>query len=276
MKSIFKEKNIIITGASQGIGKAISLELARQGANLYLISRNQTKLENLRKELLAFNKKPHIFPADVSSYEDIKKTFDKIGKLTGKIDGLINNAGHSYPEYFKAIPIKEFDKSVRVNYLGSVYCTWLAYPYLSNGAFVSFTSSVAGFMGVFGYSSYAGPKFALFGLAETLAQELAHKKVNVSVLCPPDTETPGFETENKTKPYETKKISEGGSLMKPEKVAQIFVKRLQKGKFLITCNFESALYFRLHGILPGLVRLVMKMLVKVHSRSHYKQTAIKQ
>lgn len=117
-------------------------------------------------------------------------------------------------------------------------------------------------MGVFGYSSYAGPKFALIGLAETLRQEMLARKIQVSVLCPPDTETPGYATENETKPYETASLSESAKLMSADAVAAKFIKGVGKGKFIITCNFESGMLYRLHGIWPSLVFSIMTGMIK--------------
>ena len=116
-------------------------------------------------------------------------------------------------------------------------------------------------MGVFGFGSYAGPKFALFGLAETISQELAARDISVSVLCPPDTETPGFEEEEKTKPHETRELSKGAKLMTATQVAEKFITALKKRRFVITCNFESGLYYRLTRLVPGIVRMVMKSMV---------------
>ena len=244
------------------------MELAQKEAHLILISRNQRSLEKLADEIITQNPRsdPEIFPADVSLLKEVKNIFTKITRSKRKLDGLIHNVGSSYPGYFEKMPIQIFEDSVRINYMSSVYCARTAYPHLNEGGFISFTSSVVGFMGVFGYSSYAGPKFALLGLAETLSQELAHRKIRVSVLCPPDTETPGFKNENKTKPIETKKLSEGAKLMKPQEVAKKFVKKLAKGKFLITCNFESALFFRLHSIFPNLTRKIMTLMIRSYQK----------
>ena len=259
---MFKNRNIIVTGSSEGIGRSIALNLAKEGANLILISRRLKPLEKLKSELEKQNQSQqfHIFSADISKYEQVKKTFKDISNLFSKLHGLINNVGYSRPGYFVKTSVNEFEKHMQTNYLSSIFCTKEALPLLENDSFITFTSSVAGYMGVFGFSAYSGSKFALIGFAETIEQELYPRKIKISVLCPPDTQTPGFEKENKTKPYESKKISKGAKLMHPNDVAKKFLKKLKKRKFLITCNFESALYYRLHALLPGLVRFVMRFL----------------
>ncbi len=260
---VFHKKNIVITGASRGIGRAIALDLAQRGAHLILIARKEKPLKKLTDDICQIDSSlnPETFMADVSSWKEVQVLFSKITKSNRNLDGLINNVGLSEPGYFHEIPMNKFETGMQVNYMSAVYCCRSILPHLNKGGFIGFTSSVAGFMGVFGYSTYSGPKFALIGLAETLQQELAHQKISISVLCPPDTETPGLTRENKTRPYETKKLSKRAKLMSAEKVAKKFVKKLSRGKFLITCNFESTLFFRLHCLFPSLVRKVMILMI---------------
>lgn len=263
-KEQFQNKNILVTGGSKGIGKAISKKLASLGANLFIVARNFDQLKTTQNEIFIINPNIicHIFSANVSNYEQVKLAVKEMVKKMGNIDGLINNAGSAYPEYFEKTPIETFESAVKINYLGAVYFTKEVYPYLQPGSFVSFTSSVAGFMGVFGYSSYAGTKFALIGFAETLQLEFSPKKIQVSVLCPPDTETPGFEIENQTKPFETKEISKTAKKMKPEQVAEEFIRQIAKGRFIINVNFESRLLYRLHGWMPTLTQKITGWMIK--------------
>ncbi len=265
----FCNKHIVIVGSSKGIGRAIALELAHKGANLTLIARQEPALKALIYEINNINPflKPKFFIADVSLWSEVEVLFNKIKKSGKKIDGLINNVGFAQPGYFHEIQMSEFERSVQVNYMSALYCCYASYPNLQKGGFITFTSSVAGFMGVFGYSSYAGPKFALLGLAETLVQELEHQDIHISVLFPPDTNTPGFERENITKPYETKKLSKGAKVMSPENVAKRFIKNLSKGKFIITCNLESKLFFRLHGLFPSLVKIIMTLMIRSYRKN---------
>lgn len=256
----FSGKNIVITGASKGIGKEVARLLANEGANLFLIARGEAALTELAKEL-STKTTVHVKTCDVSDKQSVAQTVKVIKEKFSSVDGLINNAGTTYPEYFEKTPLEEFERVNAVDYLGSVYMTHGLWSMIENKGFVSFTSSVVGYMGVFGFGSYAGPKFALFGLAETISQELAARDISVSVLCPPDTETPGFEEEEKTKPHETRELSKGAKLMTATQVAEKFITALKKRRFVITCNFESGLYYRLTRLVPGIVRMVMKSMV---------------
>jgi short-subunit dehydrogenase len=130
------------------------------------------------------------------------------------------------------------------------------------GSFITFTSSVAGFLGVFGFTSYSPSKFALIGFAEALNQEVAARGIRVAVLCPPDTDTPGFEEENITKPYETRALSGTAKLMSAQEVAEVFLKQLERGRFIITCNSESAILYRLQGIAPNFARRYMLRMIR--------------
>lgn len=258
-----RKKNILITGGSYGLGKAVALELAEREANLFLVARNLKKLKQVKEEI--FDRYPNcnceIYTADVTDAKKVSLSVKTMHKKMGSIDGVINNAGFAYPDYFEKIPHSIFQKTININYLGSVYVTQAAYPLMTQGGFVSFTSSVSGYMGVFGYSAYAASKFAIVGLAETLAQEFLAKKIHVSVLAPPDTATPGLEQENKTKPYETKALADNAGILAAEIVAKRFIDKLVKKKFFITVNFESWLFYRLHGIMPALVKKIMFQII---------------
>lgn len=269
-----KGKNILITGGSYGLGKAIALELAERKANLFLVARNVKKLKQVKEEI--FDRYPNcnceIYTADVSDSKKVSLAVKTMHKKMGSIDGVINNAGFSHPDYFEKIPHAVFQKTMDVNLLGSVYVTQAAYPLMTQGGFVSFTSSVSGYMGVFGYSAYAASKFAVIGLAETLAQEFLAKKIQVSVLAPPDTATPGLEEENKNKPYETKALADNAGILAPEVVAKRFANKLVKKKFFITVNFESWLFYRLHGMMPALVRKIMFQIIHKARRNNFLST----
>lgn len=263
----FTGKNIIITGASRGIGREIALQLAEYGASLFLLSRSKEDLEKLSEQIKDSGTRCGFADVDIADDHSLKNAISMGTEFfSGRIDGLINNAGFSHPEYFEKTPLDLFRKTMEVNYLASVHTLVFARPFLHPGSFVSFTSSVAGYMGVFGFTSYAGSKFALIGFAESLRQEFALQKIQVSVLAPPDTDTPGFREENKSKPYETKELSANANLMSAEKVAKIFLQKLSKGKFLITANFESALFYRLHGMFPELVFKIMMGMIRKAAR----------
>ena len=119
------------------------------------------------------------------------------------------------------------------------------------------TSSIGGFVGIFGYTDYSASKFALVGFSEALRQELKKFNIKVQVLCPPDTDTPSFVVENLTKPEETRRISESARLMTPEAVAAETVKALERNQFMITPGFDGKLSFWLKRHFPFIMDWIL-------------------
>lgn len=265
------ERVIVVTGGSKGIGLSIAREFAARGAHLFLIARGLEALEEAQRSILNDfpNTRVEYASCDVVDFDAVTHTVDTILEVYGEIHGVVNNAGYAYPQYFDQLDPQDFLHTMEVDYLGSVYVTKAVLPHLSAGAFIAFTSSVTGYIGTFGYTSYAAAKFAQRGFAESLEQELLEREIQVSVLCPPDTQTPGYDEENKSKPFETAELSKNARLMTSEDVAQRFVQKLIKGKFLINVNLESELLYRLKGIAPGLARRVMHGMVRAAQRKKH-------
>ena len=252
----WSQSAILITGGSKGIGRAIADELARRGANLFLVARGIDALQETAGEIRAAHPdaRVEVRACDVSDHAQVADAVAAMHGAFGKIDGIVANAGIAAPGYFDDIAPEAFEHAMRVNYLGTVYPIKAALPHLQRGAFIGMTSSVAGYIGVFGYTSYAPTKFAQIGLAESLQQELTPRGIHVAVLCPPDTQTPGLDAENGSKPYETQYLSGTAKLMSADTVARRFVNGLERGRFLINCNAESAFLYRLKGIAPNFTR----------------------
>lgn len=128
-------------------------------------------------------------------------------------------AGEAAPSYFEDIDSKTFAQLAEINQLGCIYTVQAFLPFISRGT-ISLCSSVAGQIGVFGFTAYSPTKFALRGFAECLHMELCDRNINIQVAYPPDTDTPGFERENKIKPRETALISETAALYKPLEIGR--------------------------------------------------------
>ncbi|MBM3290900.1 MAG: SDR family oxidoreductase [Candidatus Hydrogenedentes bacterium] len=250
-----KNRSVFITGASMGIGLAIAREMASRGANVFLVALDGPELpqakESIARDFPAV--KVQAAPCDVRDFAGLTQAAEQMHREFGGIDGVVCNAGLDCPGYFADKDPEEFRRLMEVNYLGTVFAAKAVLPYLKPGSFISFTSSMAGVMGIFGYSSYCPTKFAQIGLAECLRQEMWPRGVQISVLCPPDTDTPGLRDETKVLPRETQIITGAAKLMKAEDVARGFVTQLLKGKFLIRVNFESHLIYRAKGIVPSLL-----------------------
>ena len=177
-----KNKVILITGSSMGIGKTMARELAHRGATIVLNARNQKRLEQTYREFEADGYSILPVAGDVSRYEDCQRLFETIRRTYGRLDVLINNAGISTEGTVGEVAPAVFRQVVEVNLLGSVYCTQLALPLLrERRGSVLFMGSVAGIRGLPGYAPYSATKMALTALAESLAIEERASGVHVGL-----------------------------------------------------------------------------------------------
>lgn len=189
MKNNLKDKVVIITGASSGIGLALASQAYEQGANIAVCARNEEKLKT------AFanydNAKIHLQSVDVSKEEECQSFIENTKSKFGSIDILINNAGISMRALFEELDLDVLRKSMDINFWGTVYCTHYALQdIIQNKGSIIGISSVAGFRGLPGRTGYAASKFAMQGFLETLRTELLYKNVNVMWVAP------GFTSSN--------------------------------------------------------------------------------
>lgn len=224
-KSI-KDKHIVITGGSSGIGKSIGIAAARLGAHVTILARDKTKLKAAQEEIIKectdpLAQKIQAISLDVTDASSVEETLKKIDK-DAPVFMLANCAGMAICGKLEDMPNEDIKKLIDLNYLGSVYCAKTLIPFMKERkeGIIVFTASQAAILGIYGMAVYSGAKYALRGLAESLHMELRPYNISVTVSLPPDTDTPGFETENKNKPVETHKISESAGLFKPDDVAQ--------------------------------------------------------
>ncbi|XP_059200110.1 3-ketodihydrosphingosine reductase [Centropristis striata] len=230
--------HVVVTGGSSGIGKSIAVECYRQGAFITLVARDEAKLLQAKKEVekFAINDKQVVLciSVDVSSdYSQVESVIKQAQEKLGPVDMLVNCAGSSISGKFEEVEVDRFKKLMEVNYLGSVYPTRAVITTMKERRMgrIMFVSSQAGQIGLFGYTAYSPSKFALRGLAESLQMEIKPYNIYVTVAYPPDTETPGLAEENKTKPLETRLISETSGVYQPDQVAKIIVRDAVQGNF---------------------------------------------
>jgi NAD(P)-dependent dehydrogenase (short-subunit alcohol dehydrogenase family) len=187
----FKDKVVLITGASSGIGRATALRLAEQGANLCLAARNPQALDEVVKEGEALGARVLAVPTDVSDAEQCRRAVEVGVETFGRLDVLLCCAGLSLRSYFAECRLEVLEHVMRVNFFGTLYATHFALPHIkkSGGSLVAL-SSLTGRRGVPSYSIYGASKFAIEGLYESLRLELRRDGVHVGIVAPGFVDTP--------------------------------------------------------------------------------------
>ena len=182
----FKDKVIVITGASSGIGEASAEEFAKRGANIVLVARRKDKLEKVEKNLAKYPVKILSLICDVSEKEQVKKMVEKVLETFPQVDVLINNAGFVIYGKVEELSIEDVESQMKTNYFGTIYCTKLFLPHFlkQNSGHIVNVASVGGSFGVPGIATYCATKFALLGFSEGLYHELHETNVGVTVVSP--------------------------------------------------------------------------------------------
>lgn len=182
----FKNKIVLITGASSGIGRAAAIEFAKNGANLVLLARRKEKLDQLAQELEQYNTQVFPISCDISDKSQVRSMSHKVLEKFGKIDILVNNAGFAIYGTVSEISIEDIESQMQTNYLGMVYCTKNFLPVLleQNSGHIVNVASVAASFGLPGIASYCASKFAMLGFSEGLQHELHGTGVGVTVVSP--------------------------------------------------------------------------------------------
>jgi short-subunit dehydrogenase len=182
----FRDNAIILTGASSGIGRALALQLAEQGALLALAARDADRLNEVAAECRQRGGRAVTVQTDVADEAQCRNLVARTVEEFGRLDTLINNAGVSmWARFDEMQTLAPFEEMMRVNYLGAIYCTYHALPHLkrSRGRLVA-VSSLAGRNGVPTRSGYAGSKHAMAGFFDSLRIELAETGVTVTIVYP--------------------------------------------------------------------------------------------
>ena len=263
----WNNKVILITGGSSGIGLAAAKQLAAAGAYVWLVARRREVLEAALKEVEAARSDPSrlcgIVSADVSDPAQVARMVETVTKSAGIPDVIINSAGSTQPGYIHELSLEVFENLMQVNYFGTVYVTNAFLPAMmarGSGHIINI-SSMAGYLGVFGYSAYGATKFAVTGFSEVLRAEMKPHGIRVSVAFPPDTDTPQLAYEEPFKPPETKALSGSAKALSAEKVARSILQQAGKGRFMLFPGTDSRLFYILTSKLPrSLVFTILDMM----------------
>lgn len=250
-----KDKVVIVTGGSSGIGLACAEVFARAGARVVITGRNEDRLREAAQQLSAKGYTVLLKAGDVASEKDILRMVEETVSTFGRIDILVNNAGISMRALFEELDLKVFQQVMDINFYGTVYATKYCLPHIlkSKGSIIGI-SSINGYRGTPARTAYTASKYAMQGFLEALRTEVMKRGVHVLVACP------GFTASNIRNAALTANGSQQGAsprneekMMSAEEVAEAILKATQKRRRDLVLTTEGKLAVFLNKWVPGLM-----------------------
>jgi 3-dehydrosphinganine reductase len=245
-----------------------------------MLARREAPLEEALTEVqgAAVNSEQRfgIIPADVSIQEQVEKAIAWVSAENGVPDLVVNSAGITRPGYIQELDVPIFRDMMEVNYFGTVYVVKCILPDMirrGSGTIVNI-SSMAGLVGVFGYTAYGASKYAVRGFTDALRAEVKGLGIHVSIVYPPDTDTPQLEYDNLHKPPETKFLSSLNSVQTADRVATSILDGIRKKRYIILPGLDNKITYWLISLAGTMTYPVMDWLVaRTRRRSHIKEPA---
>ncbi|XP_037086286.1 3-ketodihydrosphingosine reductase-like, partial [Pollicipes pollicipes] len=227
-------------------GRSLALRAARHGAHVTLVARDAARLEAARARLLAATPGARVLclPVDVAGdAAAVRNVVARAEQELGPIHLAACCAGFALAQRFEEMPLETYRRLMDVNYFGVVNVLHAVVPAMKarREGRLALVSSLGGVVGLWGFAGYCASKYALVGLGQTLAQELKPYGVGVTLCYPPDTDTAGFEEENRTKPEETRLICATAGLFSPDEVAAQLLRDMMRGNITSTVGSEGML-----------------------------------
>lgn len=263
----YQNKLVLITGGSSGIGLALARQILLKGGHVAILARHSEGLSSAEKELTNSKRRAEqkIFAlqADVSNKSEVENALSGFIEVNGVPDMVFNSAGVAHPGRFEDLGDGIFHWMMDVNYFGTVNVLKVLVPFMQerkSGVIVNI-SSIAGFIGVYGYTAYGASKFAVSGFSDALRSELKPDGIQVSIVFPPDTDTPQLTYESQFKPAVTKEIAGSAKLMDANVVAIETLKAVARKQYIILPGSEGKLMYFLHHFVGHLLYPIMDMMV---------------
>lgn len=259
-------RSALITGGSSGIGLAVAALLVEQGAHVWVMARSQAGLAAAMEKLQPLKKdagqKLGCLAVDVADPDQVFPAVEGLVRQVGPLDLVINSAGVSIPGFLRDQAVDSMRQMMAVNYLGTVYVTKAALPgMLQRGAgHIVNISSLAGVVGLFGYGAYGATKFAVRGFSDCLRAELKPLGIRVSIVYPPDVDTPGLAAEAPYKPAELKALVGNATVLPVEVAAQAILDGVRRNRYVIIPGWEGKFIYWLNGVVGKGVYPIMDWL----------------
>jgi len=263
-----KNKVIIITGSSIGIGRTMAYEMLKEGAKIVLNARNAERLDKTYQKMKAEGNEVTAVAGDVSKMEDCQKIIDHAIATFGQIDALVNNAGISMEGSVEDLAPEVFQKLFDVNVMGSIFPTKAALPYLkkTKGSIV-FISSAAGIRGMPNHAAYSASKMALTAVAESMKIELKESDVHIGIayvgFTQNDPEKTIYDKDGKIIPQPSRDFIKAEP---PQKVAQRIISMIVRRKFKAVFTPLGKLNAFMNRFFPFIVEPIL-------SRNYHKNKA---
>ncbi len=258
-KDSFQGRLAVITGGSSGIGYALAKLLSEAGARVWLLAQRKEGLDSSFQILFGANGKDHgKLAVDVSKWNQVQATLERFQRDVGVPDLLINSAGITEPGYVEEIPVETYRALMETNYLGTVHATKAVLPGMlkrGSGHIVNIASSAAFVTGP-GYAAYSPSKYAVRGFSDALRAEVKPRGVKVSLVYPPNTDTPQRAYEVSRQTPELHHLDENAGLgpwkfgtVSADYVAEEILKGMQRGKYVILPGTGNRLLYRIVSLL---------------------------
>lgn len=257
------ESLALVTGGSSGIGLATARSLAARGCRIILLGRDQEKLE---KAASGIDGVIGTYVTDVSDKEAVSEVSRRILEEHGVPNIIINSAGIVHPGPLSELTMEQIDSIIDIDLKGTIYICKTFSPLIKPPGYIVNISSMAGIIGLYGYTAYSAAKFGVRGFSEALRMELNMRGIGVSVVFPPDTDTPQLMGEDLSKPDELKAISKTIRPIQPEKVARAVIGAIISEEFLVFPDAASKATYHANRFAGAIVRKVLDGKVKGTSK----------
>jgi 3-dehydrosphinganine reductase len=262
----FRNQVVLITGGSSGIGLATARAFAREGAHVWLLARNTALLAQALEEVKASSGHREqccgFVSADVADPEQATRAVAEVVSRAGLPDIVVNSAGVARPGYFQELDLSVFHEMMDTNYFGALHVIRAATPGMierRSGHIVN-VSSGAAVVPTFGYTAYGASKCALRGLSDVLRLELKRYNIRVSVVYPPDTDTPQLAWEAQYKPPETHDVY-GGVVVSADFVAKTVLDGVRHNRYSIIPGLETSAAARVTRLLGDWQFILLDQLI---------------
>jgi len=245
----FKGNMAVVTGGSSGIGLETARALSAEGATVHMIARDPTRLRKASESVPG----SIAHTGDVSDPGSMERIAAEVCDF-GPVHILVNCAGMAHPGRFDDLDPVMARETISINLLGTMNSCRAFLPSMGPGGHIVNFGSLAGVVGIYGYSAYSASKFGIMGFSQALRMELLGREIGVSVIIPPDVDTPQLEYENRFKPAQTRRI---GGMIEPvtaDLVAKKTIEAIRRRRFVTVITLKGKFIARISGMAPGLTR----------------------